>query len=359
MIPEIQIEKTNLSRLVSVDFNNLPFGHIFSDHMLIADYKNSAWSEPQIVPYQKFEFMPGLITLHYGQSIFEGMKAFRNHQGQIVLFRPDQNLKRFNLSAGRMCMPEVPEYFFIDALKKLVSLDEEWVPSLDQGSLYIRPFMFGTDEFIGVHSSSEFRFCIFTCPTGPYFTKPISTKIETKYSRACNGGIGYAKAAANYAGALYPTQLAMKENFDQLIWTDSIEHKYIEEAGTMNVFFRIGEKLVTPPVGETILDGITRKSVLQIAHDLGIDTEERKISVEELKTAFESKDLIEAFGAGTAAIICNIAEIGLEGDRWKLAHDPSSHEFSNKIHKKILDIRAGNAPDTHGWMSLVEETSMV
>jgi branched-chain amino acid aminotransferase len=352
---EIKIEKTHHSRLPELDFNKIPFGRIFSDHLMVADFKDGKWSEMKIIPYQKFDFLPGMITLHYGQSIFEGIKAFRNQANEIMLFRPDQNAKRFNISAKRMCMPEIPEEMFLKGLNSLISLDSGWVPRFDQGSLYVRPFMFGTDEFIGVHASKEYRFCVLTCPSGPYFTKPISTKIETHYSRASVGGIGFAKAAANYAGALYPTQIALNEGFDQVIWTDSKEHSYIEEAGTMNVFFRIGSKLVTPPLGDTILDGVTRKSVLQIAQDLGIVTEERRISIQELDEAYQNGNLKEAFGSGTAATICPISEIGLNEVRWSLSQNPESNEFSNRIRETINQIRLGTAPDPHGWMVPVLE----
>lgn len=355
---EIKVEKTESSRLNEIDFNHIPFGRVFSDHVVVADYQNGKWQEPQIIPYQKFDFLPGLITLHYGQSIFEGLKAFRNLHDQVVMFRPEQNAKRFNISAERMCMPTFPEDLFLQCLHSLISLDHGWVPSFDQGSLYIRPFMFGTDEFIGVHASQNYRFCIFTCPSGPYFSRPISTKIETYYSRASAGGIGYAKAAANYAGALYPTQLALNEGYDQVIWTDSKEHQYIEEAGTMNVFFRIGDQLITPRVGETILDGITRKSVIQLARDMGIQTEERKISIEELKKAYLEGALKEAFGAGTAAIICPISEIGLGEERWNLPQDEKSREYSIKFNEFILETRKGTIPDKFDWMDLVFEQSL-
>jgi len=355
---EIKVKKVAHSRIGEIDFNKIPFGRVFSDHMVICDYKDGKWSVPEIVPYQPMEFLPGLISLQYGQSIFEGVKAFRNHLDQIVIFRPDQNARRFNISAERMCMPTFPESLFLKTMHALVALDHAWVPSSDLGSLYIRPFMFGTDHFIGVHASQEYRFCMFTCPSGAYFSRAVSTKIETHYSRASMGGTGYAKAAANYAAALYPTQIALNEGFDQVIWTDAHEHKYIEEAGTMNIFFRIGNTLITPPVGETILDGVTRKSVIQIAKDLGISVEERKISIDELEKAYDSQDLKEAFGAGTAAVISHIAEIGLGQKRWELVQNEDNLEFSNRIAQVLSDLRMGKTADSHGWMSLVTENEM-
>lgn len=358
MVTEIKIKKTNQSQIGEVDFNNIPFGKVFSDHMLIMDYKDGNWGTPDIVPFGSMEFLPGLISLHYGQSIFEGIKAFRNQMDQIVIFRPDQNARRFNISAERMCMPSIPESVFVNTMSTLVSIDKAWVPQSDLGSLYIRPFMFGTDQFIGVHASKEYRFCIFTCPSGPYFSRPISTKIETRFSRASLGGTGYAKAAANYAAALYPTQVALNEGFDQVIWTDSKDHQYIEEAGTMNIFFRIGKNLVTAPIGETILDGVTRKSVIQIAQDEGIRVEERPISIQELENEYNTGNLIEAFGVGTAATISPIAEIGLGEKRWEFLQNQDSQEYSHKISRILSGIRLGSLPDHYGWIHRVEEREM-
>ncbi len=354
-LPELPTEKVSVSRLSQIDFKNIPFGRVFSDHMVTAEFKDGKWSDPVIKPFQSLEFLPGLITLHYGQSIFEGIKAFRNAQDHIVIFRPDQNARRFNTSAERMCMPTFPEDLFVHAIRSLVALDSGFVPSSDLGSLYIRPFMFGSDQFIGVHASKTYQFCIFTCPSGAYFSRPISTKIETRYSRASEGGIGYAKAAANYAAALYPTQMALNEGFDQIIWTDAKGHQFIEEAGTMNIFFRIENTLVTPPIGETILDGVTRKSVIQIASDLDIPVEQRKISIKELEKAYEEGKLIEAFGVGTAAVISRIAEIGLGEARLSLPQNPVNNAFSDKILERIEAIRMGTYPDTHHWIQMVSE----
>jgi branched-chain amino acid aminotransferase len=358
-IQEIKINRVANSRIGEIDFNKIPFGRVFSDHMVICDYKDGKWSIPEIVPFEAMEFLPGLISLHYGQSIFEGIKAFRNKADQVVVFRADQNARRFNISAGRMCMPSLPEDVFLKSIHSLIAIDQAWVPSADLGSLYIRPFMFGTDQFIGVHASKEYRFCIFTCPSGPYFSRPVSTKIETLYSRASLGGIGYAKAAANYAAALYPTQMALDEGFDQVIWTDAKEHRFIEEAGTMNIFFRLGDTLVTPPLGETILDGVTRKSAIQIARDCGIPVEERKVSIEELETAYNQGHLIEAFGVGTAAVVSPIAEIGLGDKRWTLNQNDKAQEYSNRISNTLKDLRFGTIPDTHGWLSRITEPAWV
>lgn len=350
---EIEITETTSSRLPGLDFSNLPFGKVFSDHMFTARYKDGQWGELKITPYGMLEFSPAFITLHYGQAIFEGMKAYRNLNDEIVLFRPDENSTRFNRSAERLCMPEVPQAMFIDAIKKLVALDRNWVPTSEEGSLYIRPHMFATDQFIGVQASTEYTFCIFTCPSGPYFSRPVKLKIETHYTRAAAGGVGFAKAAANYASSLYPTKIAIDEGFDQVIWTDGAEHKYIEEAGTMNVFFRIGDELVTPALGDTILDGITRKSVIQTASDLDINVIQRRVSVEEIIQASENGTLLEAFGSGTAATISEIAAIGFNGKLYELPANTEARAFSKAIKTEMDNIKSGAIPDTHNWIQKV------
>lgn len=347
---EIEITEIQHSKLSTIDFSNLPFGKVFSDHMFTARYKDGQWSELKITPFGKLEFSPALITLHYGQAIFEGMKAYRNEASEVVLFRPEENSRRFNKSAARLCMPEVPEALFVEAVRKLVALDREWVPSIEQGSLYIRPHMFATDEFVGVHPSTEYMFCIFTCPSGPYFSRPVKVKIETEFTRASAGGIGFSKAAANYAGALYPTKIAIDEGFDQVIWTDGAEHKYIEEAGTMNVFFRIGDELLTPLLGDTVLDGITRKSIIQVAADLNITVKQRRISIVEIIEASKEGTLLEAFGAGTAATLSTIAEIGFEGKRYALPSSAEARAFSHAIAASLDKIKSGEVSDTHHWI---------
>lgn len=347
---EIEITEIQNSKLPNIDFSNLPFGKVFSDHMFTALYKDGHWSELKITPFGKLEFSPAFITLHYGQAIFEGMKAYRNDASEVILFRPEENSRRFNRSAERLCMPEVPEALFVEAVKKLVSLDHDWVPTTEQGSLYIRPHMFATDEFVGVHPSTEYMFCIFTCPSGPYFSRPVKVKIETEFTRAAAGGIGFSKAAANYAGALYPTKIAIDEGFDQVIWTDGAEHKYIEEAGTMNVFFRIGDELVTPLLGDTILDGITRKSVIQVAADLNIPVKQRRVSIVEIIEASIAGTLLEAFGSGTAATLSSIAEIGFEGKRYVLPSTIEARSYSHAISTTLDKIKSGKIADTHHWI---------
>lgn len=344
----IPINRISVSGLSQIDFDNLPFGRNFSDHMLVADYENGEWKNLQIVPYGEISMSPAASALHYGQAIFEGIKAFRQKNGEVVIFRPLKNFERFNISADRMLMPRVPEEIFMQGLTQLLSLDKQWVPSKDGQSLYIRPFMFATDPVIGVHASETYKFIIITGPTGAYYSKPLKVKIETHYARAVEGGVGYAKTAGNYARSLYPTQQAQKEGFDQLIWTDAKEHAYIEESGTTNVMFVINGVLITPSTRDTILDGVTRNSILELARSWGMPVEERRVSVAEIITAAQNGTLEEAFGAGTAATVAQIAQIGYEGEIYTLP-EPSNRVFSNKVSKALSDIRYGVTADEFGW----------
>lgn len=350
-LTSIRVEKVTKSRLPDVDFSNLKFGQILSDHMLVADYKDGQWGEATIVPYGDFSMSPALSALHYGQSIFEGIKAFRYEDGQINIFRPDQNHERFNRSASRMCMPEVPAAIFLDGMKQLIDLDRDWVPATEGYSLYIRPFMFATEAALGVHPSDSYRFAIITGPVGIYYSKPLRLKVENHYSRAAEGGVGFAKSAGNYALSLYPTKLAQEEGFDQLMWTDSIEHKYIEEAGTANLMFRIGDTLITPH-SETILHGITRKTIVEVARHWGLKVEQRKVAVSELINGIKDGTVTEAFAAGTAVTLSHISEIGYEGEVYTLP-DPAGREFSNKVLAFLNDLRYGRVADEFGWNHLV------
>lgn len=337
------------SRINEIDFDNLSFGRSFADHMLIAEYANGAWQSVSIQPYGPLTYQPAMMSLHYGQSIFEGMKAYRSKNDEILVFRPEENLKRFNKSALRMCMPEVPEEIFLGGLKQLLELDKQWVPDKEGCSLYIRPFMFATDEYVGVTPSNTYKFIIFNCPVGSYYSKPLKVRVETQYIRAAKGGVGFAKNAGNYGGSLYPTQLANKDGYDQIIWTDAATHQYVEEAGTMNLMFIIDGVLVTAPTGDTILDGVTRKSVLQIAKDWGMKVEERQLSIKELVDGILNGSVTEAFGAGTAAVIAPIQTIGFEGKDYELAARTDS-DFSAKVFKEINQIRLGEIPDTRNWI---------
>jgi branched-chain amino acid aminotransferase len=346
---QITIQKTPISRLSEVDFDNLAFGRTFADHMLVAEYADGAWKSVQIQPYGPLSYQPAMMSIHYGQAIFEGMKAYRSKKGEVLVFRPQENMKRFNKSAARMCMPEVPEEIFLGGLKQLLELDNAWVPEKEGSSLYIRPFMFATDEYVGVSPSTTYKFIIFNCPVGSYYTKPLRVRVETNFIRAAKGGVGFAKNAGNYGGSLYPTVQAMKEGYDQIIWTDAASHQYVEEAGTMNLLFVINGALVTAPTGDTILDGVTRKSVIQIAKDWGLDVQERLLSVKELVEGINSGAVTEAFGAGTAAVIAPIKTIGFEGVDYELPASKGS-DFSVKVFTEINQIRLGEIPDTRGWI---------
>lgn len=342
------IEKTSKSKLNQVDFDKIIFGRQFSDHMFVMDYKDGKWEQGKIMPYQNLPMSPATHALHYGQSIFEGMKAYKNEKGEVFLFRPEENFKRLNSSAERMCMPQIPKEIFMESLTALLRLDHEWIPAKSGASLYVRPFMFATDEFIGVKPSETYRFIIFTCPVSTYYTEPVRVKIETVYSRAFEGGVGRAKAAGNYGGALYPARLGQQEGYHQLVWTDAKEHKYIEESGTMNIMFVIGDKLITPHTSGTILPGITRASVLTIARDWGLNVEETSVHVDEIINALKKGTLKEAFGTGTAATIAHIKEIGYRNKKYTLS-DVTKDNFSMKVSTYLEDLRKGKIEDKHNW----------
>ena len=348
-IIQSSIQLTKNSRLPQVNWENLPFGRLFSDHMFCMDFNDGSWSDPKIIPYGDIKLSPANSALHYGQSCFEGMKAHRNIKGEVVLFRPYENAKRFNSSNTRMCIPEINENIFVKSILELIAIDKKWVPENLEHSLYIRPFIFATDPYIGIKPSDSYRFMIFTCPVGSYYTDPVPVKVETHYSRAVQGGTGFAKAAGNYAAALYPAMLAAKEGYRQLIWTDANEHKYIEEAGTMNVMFVINDILITPFTGDTILNGITRKSVVEIAKDWGVEVQERKIEVNEIFEALKNGSLTEAFGAGTAATIAPISSIAINGDNYKIP-ESKDHHFHSKVLKYLSEYKMGKHLDKFNWI---------
>lgn len=349
----IPINKTSASRLSQIDFSNLPFGRNFSDHMFTADYEDGEWKNLQIVPYGDIAINPAASALQYGQAIFEGIKAYKQKDGRISIFRPSKNYERFNISAERMVMPTVPEEIFMQGMSQLINLDKDWVPADEGQSLYLRPFMYATEPILGVHASETYKFIIITGPAGSYYSKPLKVKIETHFARAVEGGVGYAKTAGNYASSLYPTRQAQKEGFDQLIWTDAKDHIYIEESGTANVMFVINNVLITPSSRDTILDGVTRRSILELARSWGMPVEERRVTVTEVMEAIQNGTLQEAFAAGTAATIAHIAQIGYEGEIYTLP-EPAEREFSNKVLKALNDIRYGVSPDEFGWNYIVE-----
>lgn len=348
-VMNIQVDKTNHSHIHEVNFDDLPFGKYFSDHMFMAKAINGEWGDFHIKPFGPIAIHPSMSALHYGQSIFEGMKAYRASNGDIMLFRPWENSRRLNRSAQRMCMPELPEEYFMEALTTLMEVDHQWVSDKEGHSLYIRPFMFASEPVLGVRPASEYTFMIFSSPVGNYYNGPIKLMLETRYSRAAKGGTGNAKAAGNYAAALYPAKIGQQKGYNQQLWTDSSEHKYIEESGTMNIFFMINGTLVTPPLStETILAGITRDSVIRIARHWGVPVEERLISVEEMDEAIASGTCTEMFGAGTAATIAHVELVHVNGvDR--VLPPVENREFSNKVARYLSDIRTGKEEDIFNW----------
>jgi branched-chain amino acid aminotransferase len=352
IVSDIQSKKTTASRLKEVDWKHLEFGKIISDHMLVCVYENGEWGQSQILPYGDLQLSPATLALHYGQSIFEGMKAFYTANDSINIFRIEQHHKRLNRSLQRMCMPEVPKDLFIDGLHQLINLDRHWVPKEDGSSLYIRPFVFASEARFGVKVSDKYHFIVFSGPVPPLYQKPIKVKVEREYIRAAKGGTGFAKCAGNYGGAFYPTQLAREEGYDQVLWTDAKENEFIEESGTMNVMFVINGKLVTPPLSDSILDGITRDSLLDIAKHLGIPVQERPIGATELKYAFKNQTITEAFGAGTAAIVAPISVIGIDGEDYELpAYNDNAVMFQLK--NELDAIRYGKKEDSFNWNYLI------
>lgn len=345
----IKIQKIAKSRVGEYDVNNVPFGKVFSDHMFVAEYKEGKWHQGKIMPYQDVPMSLALSALHYGQAIFEGMKAYKTSTGEVNLFRALDNFKRLNISAVRMAMPEVPEEIFMGGLTELLKLDKAWVPDSETGSLYIRPFMIATDEAIGVKASDTYKFIIITCPAGKYYSEPIKVMVETNYFRAVEGGVGFTKCAGNYGRSLFPTKLAQQKGYQQVIWTDAKTHSYVEESGTMNLMFVIDNILITPATSDTILAGVTRDSVIQLARDWGMMVEERKVSIKEIFDAHKNGKLQEAFGVGTAATIAHIVTIGYEGKDYELP-PIEKRKFSPKIDQALRDIRKGRVEDKFRWI---------
>ncbi len=345
---KIKIEKINESKFSKTDFGNLLFGRVFSDHMLQAQFVSGEWNNPVIKPFGNINISPGCPVLHYGQECFEGMKAFRQESGQIVLFRPYENLKRLNNSAKRLCMATIDEDIFINGMKQLINLDKKWVIPGKDRSLYIRPFLISSGEFIVARPSKEYMFFIITSPSQAYYRKEIKVIIEQKFTRAMKGGTGFAKAGGNYAASFYPTQCAVEKGYTQLIWTDAKEHKYIEESSTMNLMFRINDTIITPELSDSILPGITRKSIIHIAKKRGILVEERKISVEEIIESIKNKSLIEAFGVGTAVTVNSIDTIGYNGYDYKI--NPPEKSYAKILKKDLHDIQYGRVEDLYNWI---------
>ncbi|MFJ1365182.1 branched-chain amino acid aminotransferase [Capnocytophaga canimorsus] len=343
----LEIERVKQSRIGQVDFSNLAFGKIFSDHMFFCHYKNGQWQQPQIKPYAPITLEPSASVFHYGQAVFEGMKAYKDDAGDIFLFRPFENYRRLNKSSKRLAIPEFPEEWFDQGLRQLLKIDSDWIQKGFGNSLYIRPFVIATAPGVMASPSKEYMFFIITSPVQSYYGGDVKVKIADYYSRAANGGFGAAKAAGNYAGQFYPTQLAIEEGYQQIIWTDDTSHEYLEEAGTMNLFFRIDDTLITCPTSDRILDGVTRKSVITMAEKLGIKVEVRPVKVQELVQAAEKGTLQEIFGSGTAAVISPISGFGYNGKDYTFTRPEKT--YAQTIKDTILNIQYNKTDDPFGW----------
>src|SRR5690606_24989547 len=343
---DISIRKAETSKLKELSLDNMPFGRYFSDHMLEADYENGEWKNIEIKPYQPLLLSPSVAALHYGQAIFEGIKAYKDRNGNPFIFRPQDNFRRFNISAARMEMPQVPEELFMEGMRQLVELDKNWIPSKEDHSLYIRPFMFSSDELIGVRPSDTYKFMIILSPTGPYYSAPMRIYVEEKYVRAVPGGVGFAKAAGNYGSSMLATAEAKRKGYDQVLWTDALEHKYVQEIGTMNVFFIIGDKAVTPGLElGTILEGVTRMSTITLLKEMGYQVDERRVSIDELMEAYKKGELKEVFGTGTAATITLIRELRYKD--FVMEFDVNTWKAGPTVKKWITDIREGRREDKY------------
>lgn len=343
------ITKAERSKLNEMDLDNLPFGKYFTDHMLEADYEDGEWKNVEIKPYQPLLLSPSLAALHYGQAVFEGVKAYKNHKKEAYIFRPFENFKRLNISAERMQMPLIPEEIYMEGMRQLVEIDKNWIPDKEDHSLYIRPFMFSSDELIGVRPSEKYKFMIILSPTGPYYSAPMKIYVEEKYVRAVPGGVGYVKNAGNYGAAMHPTAEAKKKGYDQVLWMDAFEHKYVQECGTMNVFFIIGKNAITPDTDQgTILSGVTRESVITLLKELGYTVEERPISIDEIADAYKVGLLHEVFGTGTAATISMIKELCYKD--FVMSFDTDKWKISAEIKKRMNAIKEGKVPDRYEWM---------
>lgn len=346
---DINITKAERSKLKEINLENLPFGRFFTDHMLEADYEHGEWKNVEIKPYQPLLLEPSLSALHYGQSIFEGIKAYRNESGEAFIFRPYDNFRRFNTSAHRMNMPAVPEEIFIEGMRQLIELDKNWIPARKDHSLYIRPFMFATDCMLGVKPSDTYKFLVILSPTGPYFSAPMKIAVEEKYTRAAPGGVGFAKNAGNYAGSMIAATEAKQAGYDQVLWTDAFEHKWLQEVGMMNVFFLIDDVAITPSLDEgTILAGVTRDSVITGLKEKGIAVEERRINIDELIDAYLSGRLKEVFGTGTAATVALIKELKYKD--MVMQFDVNSWKIAPYLKSWLNDLREGKSEDRHGWL---------
>ena len=351
MEQQIKITRTSNSGLQHIDFDNIPLGTVFTDHMFVCDYQNGSWQNPRIEPLQMIPTHPAAMALHYGQAIFEGMKATVGQDKTPLLFRPEENAKRFNHSAVRMGMPTVPETLFVEAVKQIVGVEHNWIPPQDGSALYLRPFMYADEPFIGMRAATSYKFIVICSPAGPFFTKKIRLYAETEFIRAADGGTGEAKAAGNYAAAILPTEKAKAKGYDQVLWLDANEHKYVQEVGTMNIFFKVSGKFITPSTSGSILKGITRDSVITLLKDKGFEVEERPITIDEVIQFSKEGKLEEAFGTGTAVAIAMVEAIGYKD---KVITLPTDNPVSQDMKTTLDDIKTQKQEDKHGWIIPVD-----
>lgn len=357
---KLPVTRVTQSRLSEVDFEHLGFGAVFSDHMFSMHYSDGAWRQPEIIPYQTLALEPGVAMLHYGQTVFDGFKAFRGQDGEVRIFRPDMNARRLYNSCQRLCIPMMPLDELADlvtgATRELIRLDHAWIPRARGQSLYVRPLIIATEATLEVRAANSYHFMIMTSPVGSYFgdqRQGVSLRVEDRYTRAASiGGLGAAKTAANYAASLLPGAESRELGFDQVLWLDSNEHRYVEEVGAMNIFFKIGGEVVTPPLGGSILPGVVRDSALILLREWGIPVQERRIAIDELADAFDAGQVEEVFGAGTAAVICPVSSIGYQGETHKVPGSTPG-EVTRRLYDEITGIQYGKLPDRHGWNLLV------
>ena len=349
----MKIIRSDTTKINEVDFSSIKFGEIFTDHMFECNYDNGKWEDPTIKPYSSLRLDPSTHVFHYGQAIFEGMKGYKDKNDELWLFRPEENYIRLKSSCERMHIPIIPKEYFFEGLNKLITLEKDWVSNESGSSIYIRPFIFSSSPMLAASPSKAYKFLIICSPGAAYYSKPLSVYIEDRFSRAAPGGAGYAKAAGNYGAAFYPTSLAMSKGFDQIVWTDSSTHQKIEEVGTMSIIFRIHDKLVTPLISDTILDGVSRKSVIQVAVDLGIEVEERDITVTELISEFKAGNLKEIFGCGTAAVVAPINLFGYKHEKFQL--DKLDNDYATKIKNTIINIQQNISEDKNNWRYKITE----
>ncbi|WP_105616006.1 branched-chain amino acid aminotransferase [Vallitalea okinawensis] len=347
----ISIQKTTHPKQ-KPDANNLGFGNIFTDHMFVMDYtEGKGWHDPRIIPYGSFEIEPSAMVFHYGQEMFEGMKAYKTPEGQVQLFRPMKNIRRANITNERICIPEIDENDMLQAIKAIVDVDKDWIPEAEGTSLYLRPFIIATDPFLGVRPSSTYKFFVICSPVGAYYKEginPVRIYVEEEYVRAVRGGVGYAKTGGNYAASLKAQMKAKKGGFAQVLWLDGIHRKYVEEVGTMNVFFKINGEVITPSLEGSILPGVTRDSTIELLKSWGVKVTERKIDIQEVFDAAKAGILEEAFGTGTAAVISPIGEL-----KWKdedvVINNNEIGQLSQRVYDTITGIQTGKVDDTFGW----------